>query len=149
MSLKLKKYLFEHYDGFADKRVKDLSKDYPFKIDDQSSSDVHEQFCGIFVRVIDNDKIELSLSNNAPISNKIKKMLKTRKGEYRTIAHKSHLKVELSVNDTKFIEELSQGIKELVAPGKKYKNPNWKWLCPRTSKSLKRLSTVLSNFDKK
>jgi len=149
MSLKLKKFLFNEYGGFADKRVKDISKDYSFKIDDQSSSDVQDQFCGIFVLVLNSDQIELSLSNNAPISTNIKKLLKTQKGSFWTIGYRSHIKVELSVSDMKFIKQLSQEIAGLVSPGKKYKNPNWKWLCPRTSKSLNRLAKALSDFNKK
>jgi hypothetical protein len=146
MSQRLKLFLFKQYDGFGDKRVKDISKDYPFKIDDQSSLDVHDQFCGIFLRVIADDRIELSLSNNAPFSRPIKSLLKSKGAEVRTIKNRSHVKVELSVSDIQFIRDLSKQVAALVAPGKEYKDRNWKWLCPRTADSLDRLANALSKY---
>lgn len=146
MSLPLKRFLYAKYGGFGDKRVKDISGDYPFKVDDQSDKDSHDSFCGIFVRVIAKDRFELSLSNNAPINSTIKSLVQSKGGEVSTFNNKSHIEVELSVTDIEYIRKLSKLIAGLASPGKRYKNRNWKWLCPRTAASLDRLATVLYEY---
>jgi hypothetical protein len=140
-----KKYLFDAYGGFGDKRVKDITKDYSFKLDDQDSSDNHALFCGIFAKVIEGDVFELSLSNNAPINSKIKSIVKSKKGDIQE-GQFSSIRITLTSKDYNFVSELANAIGELVAKGKKYSNPNWKWLCPRTAKSLKRFSEVLKAY---
>jgi len=146
MSLRLKRFLFSNYGGFADKRVKDITKDYSFKIDDQSEDDIHERFCGISVRVTQDNRFILSLSNNAPINRNIKRLVESKGGEVRTINGYSHIEVGLSVTDVAFIRELSSMIKDLVAPGRRYKDQNWKWLCPRTAESLDNFANVLYDY---
>jgi hypothetical protein len=146
MSLRLKRFLFNQYNGFADKRIKDISKDYAFKVDDQSSIDVHDQFCGIFVRVIADNRFMLSVTNNAPINRSIRVLLKPKKAKISTIENRSSFEIELSVMDIDFIRDLSKEIADLVFPGKKYKDRNWKWLCPRTAGSLKLLADILSKY---
>ncbi len=147
MSLALKHFLYTKYGGFGDKRIKDISRDYPFKVDDQSNKDAHDWFCGIFVRVIAKDRFELSLSNNAPINSTIKSLVHSKGGKASTFDKSSHIEVELSVTDIVFISDLSKLIAGLVSTGKRYKNRNWKWLCPRTAASLDRLATVLSEYN--
>lgn len=147
MSLALKHFLYAKYGGFGDKRIKDISRDYPFKVDDQSNKDAHDWFCGIFVRVIAKDRFELSLSNNAPINSTIKSLVHSKGGKVSTFDKRSHIEVELSVTDIEFISDLSKLIAGLVSTGKRYKNRNWKWLCPRTAASLDRLATVLSEYN--
>lgn len=143
-----KKYLFEKYDGFRDKRVKDIAKDYSFKIDDQAPEDNKELFCGIFVRVVKGTTFELHLTNNAPLNSIVKKLIESKGGEVNESVQSS-IKVELSCKDYEFILKLSNEIKGLVAPDKQYSNPNWKWLCPRTANSLTRFAEILTNYDGK
>ena len=143
-----KKYLFAAYGGFGDKRVKDITKDYPFKIDGQGNDDSHEHFCGIFVRVTDGKKFELHLTNNAPINSKIKNMIKQKNGEVQQ-GDTSSIKVNLTVKDSGFIKMLADEVKNMVGPGKTYKNRNWKWLCPRTATSLNRFAKILKEYEKK
>ncbi len=140
-----KKYLFDEYGGFGDKRVKDITKDCPFKIDDQSKDDKPEHFCGIFISVVEGTIFELHLTNNAPFNSKLKKMIESKGGE---VCHGDYnsIRVKLNSKDHDFVLKLSDEIKGLVAPGKRYSNPNWKWSCPRTANSLKHFSKVLKNY---
>lgn len=147
MSLSLRRFLYSQYGGFGDKRVKDVTRDYPFKVDDQKDTDAHELFCGIFVQVQDDDRFALSLTNNAPITASIGKLIKGKAGKVVKMEDKSHIDVDLSVKDIKFIRMLSQLISDTVAPGKRYNNRHWKWLCPRTSASLNRLITNLVEYN--
>ena len=140
-----KKYLFDTYGGFGDKRVKDITKNYSFKIDDQDTDDKHEHFCGIFARVIEGAKFELHLTNNAPLNSKIKRLVKAKGGQSQEGDYKS-IEVNLTSKDYEFVSKLAVEIEGLVARGKKYDNPNWKWLCPRTAKSLRQFSKVLKNY---
>jgi len=140
-----KKYLFDAYGGFGDKRVKDITKDHPFKIDDQDTDDTHEHFCGIFVRVIEGAKFDLHLSNNAPLNSKIKNMVKAKVGKVQEGKYNS-IEVNLTSKDYDFVSKLADEIEGLVAHGKKYNNRNWKWLCPRTANSLRQFSEVLKKY---
>ncbi len=140
-----KKYLFDAYGGFGDKRVKDITKDYSFKIDDQDTDDKHEYFCGIFVKVIEGSKFELHLTNNAPFNSKIKSMVKAKGGKVQERDYKS-IEVNLTSKDYDFVSKLAVEIQGLVARGKKYNNPNWKWLCPRTANSLSHFSGILKKY---
>ena len=144
-----KKYLFNRYGGFGDKRVKDINKDYPFKIDDQTDGDNHDRFCGIFVRVIDDANFELDLTNNAPTSPKIKELVESKRGEVQAESDYGSINVTLTLDDHIFIERLSNEIDRLIAPGRKYTDPNWKWLCPRTAESLRQFAGVLKSYQGK
>lgn len=148
MSLLLKHFLYDKYEGFGDKRIKDISRDYPFKVDDQTDKDNHDLFCGIFVSVKEKDRFELSLTNNAPINTDIENLIKTKAGKAIKTKRASYIEVDLSVEDIKFIKSLSQLIADIVSSGKRYTNRNWKWLCPRTSASLDRLATNLVEYNK-
>ena len=146
MPLRLKRFLLSKYGGFGDRRVKDITRDLPFKIDDQSENDSQQQFCAIFVRVTGSDRFVLSLSNNAPINPDIATLVESQGGEARTIARYSHIEVELSVGDVGFIRELSSMIRGLVGAGRHHENRDWKWLCPRTADSLDNFANLLSRY---
>jgi len=146
---KIKRYLFNQYGGFGDKRIKDINKDYPFKIDDQTEHDNHDQFCGVFVRVIDDTNFELDLTNNAPPSPRIKALVESKGGKVQAESGYSSINVKLTLEDHDFIEQLSDEIGNLVSPGRKYGDPNWKWLCPRTAVSLRRFADVLRGYSGK
>jgi hypothetical protein len=148
MSLRLKHFLYDKYGGFGDKRIKDISRDYPFKVDDQTDEDTHDLFCGIFVRVKEKDRFELSLTNNAPLNTDIENLIKTKAGKALKTEGKSYIEVELSVKDVEFIKSLSQLIAEIVSSGKHYTNRNWKWLFPRTSATLDRLAKNLVEYNR-
>jgi hypothetical protein len=146
MSIELKKYLFDHYGGYADKRVKDFRKEYPFKIDDQSDNDSPDRFCSIFVKVTGADRFNLSLDNKAPVTPAIKDLVEKHGGKIYCNGERKHIEIDLSVEDVNFIKKLSRSINALVAPGTYYEDRNLRWLCPRTADSLERFANVLDEF---
>ena len=148
MSLALRRFLFNSYGGFGDKRVKDINRDYPFKLDDQSPSDKHEHFCGVFARVHGTDHFTLSLTNHCPLDAEIEAAVTARGGRVTKHDLATALDVDLSVDDVDFVEELGARIRRLVAPGRRYVNPNWKWVCPRTADSLQRFAEALRQYRK-
>jgi hypothetical protein len=146
VSIELKKYLFDQYGGFADRRVKDLSKDCPFKIDDQSDKDSPDRFCSVFVKVTGMDRFMLSLDNNAPVTPDIKDFVELHGGKIYCNGERKHIEIEISVEDVDFLKRLSYSIRALVTPGRYYEDRNWIWLCPRTADSLERFAQVLDEF---
>ena len=68
----LRKILFDAYDGFGDKRLKDLKRDAPFIVDDRGGGDHDAQgklflwFCSMSARVEAPDRVRLSLRGGAP-----------------------------------------------------------------------------------
>ena len=75
----LKKILFDAYNGFADKRVRDLDKGNLFIIDDRSERDEDARgqlllrFCQIFAEVIDRDTVRIKMRGDVPESDLVKK----------------------------------------------------------------------------
>lgn len=69
----LKRILLDAYDGFADKRIKNLDKSSTFIVDDCNDSDIGANrkllsyFCMIFADVKSNEKITVRLSGNVPV----------------------------------------------------------------------------------
>jgi hypothetical protein len=145
MSLALRRFLFERYNGFGDKRIRNVTLDRAIKIDDQSNDDRHDAFCGIFVSVHDADRFTLSLTNNCPLNDGIVADVTTRGGQVRRESYPS-LDVELSADDPVFVHGLAGSIRQLVAPGRRYATPNWKWVCPRTADSLDRFAHALCEY---
>ena len=74
----LKQLLFDTYDGFADKRVKDLTKSSIFIVDDRTSNDegsggkLYSSFCMIFADVKSSNQVEVSLRGNVPEGEKLR-----------------------------------------------------------------------------
>lgn len=146
MSLALKRHLFSEYGGFADRRVKDITKDRSFQIDDVGDYDVAGNPCSISVRVTGEDVFTLSLRDNAPVKGVVEQMLKSRGGTVTRVRHSCHAQVELTASDHRFIDQIAKEIGALVGRGRRYENPNWKWICPRTRDSLRRFSSILRSY---
>ena len=75
----LKAVLFEAYDGFADKRVKNLDKSSTFLVDDRDPGVIgaHKKplswFCQIYAHAIADDELRATLTNT-PLSEKNREM---------------------------------------------------------------------------
>ena len=54
------------------------------------------------------------------------------------------LTLELSVSQSTAISDLAVAIRNVVGRGRRYDDPNWKWIARRTAKSLERLAKVLA-----
>jgi len=146
----LKRVLFSEYNGFADKRIKNLEKGSRFIIDDRSSGDIGADrgllsyFCSIFANVTSQNEVEISLFGNIPLSPVVKEWIKKYNATLNE-AIQSSLSFSVKKGREAILFELAKAIASIVAPGApRYDVPSYKYVCPRTEKSLQRFAKVLS-----
>jgi hypothetical protein len=148
MSIGLQTYLAHKY--------KTVATGYPdptglptFRVDDESSSDVHHLFCVITVSVPnpENGTFRLRLFR-CPHDERVQKLVQTLNGQYHDEVYRANFEVELSIKDRKHIRMLAKIIKDLVGPKQKYEDKHWVWVCRRTNASLKRFAEALAEFER-
>lgn len=143
----LKQHLFDSYGGFSDKRIKNLDKSDLFIADDRVDTDFDSRgnlfhwFCMIFARVVGPDMVNVELRGGVPESALISEWADA--GNAKTEA--SGLMLSTRITDVGGLRRLADLIDEIVRPGKRYEVPAYKYVCPRTSMSLRRLADVLEN----
>jgi len=148
---KLKKILFDEFNGFSDKRIKHLSSGSIFIIDDRNDGDfganktLYSYFCSIFAEVISENQINMRLSGNVPKSPKVKQWIKKYDTTYKEDIFNS-LTFEISPNNFHIIGELAGYFRQIVKPGARYNTPNYKYVCPRTADSLEKLKKALDKI---
>jgi len=145
----LKRILFDAYGGFADKRIKDLDKSSRFIIDDRSDSDIGADkkllsyFCMISAEVKSNEAVSIILIGNVPVGKDVKKWLKANKYEIKNLTYQSSLTIEVERGNQEILNDFARAIDSIVAPGApRYKVKSYKYVCPRTAKSLRRIKRV-------
>ena len=142
--LQIRKFLFEAYDGFADKRYKDLSKSNRFIVDDRSPSDLDapgrlfNYFCSVFVEVDRPDKVEVFLYGNIPMSAGIEKWISANRATEECSG--KGLRIVVSSGQEFVLEELASLMRAIVERGARYSVKSYKYVCPRTAHSLERLA---------
>lgn len=146
----LKKILFRAYGGFADKRIKNLDKGDKFIADDRNDSDITADgnllsyFCMIFVEVRSNERVTLGLCGNIPIGKNVKHWLALNKCKVETLINQSYLSKDINRGEQGILNELAIAIDSIVAPGApRYNVKSYKYVCPRTARSLCRLKKIL------
>jgi len=147
MTPKLREYLYNLYGGFADKRYKKTEYDMPIKLDDQSEHDITDAFCGVFVSVPTERLLQLRLTNNAPVTEEIRNLVESYGGSIYENNRNSNIEIGIDPSNYLFIDNLAKTIDNAISSGRKYHNPNWKWLCPRTAKTLSKLSKAIQKFN--
>ena len=73
-------------------------------------------------------------------------LIKDQGGNIREFAGGYVAEITLSVKSVTFIRKLARAIGQTTGRGKRYANPNWKWICPRTAASLERLADALISY---
>lgn len=148
----LKSHLYRAYGGFADKRIKDLSKSDRFIIDDRNANDfnakkhLYPYFCLMLARVLSSDTLEITLRGNIPTSARIEHWVANRSVIYKTGAQ-HELTITIRLGQEAILEELASLMDDIVRPGGlRYSVPSYKYVCPRTSRSLRRLVETLRDF---
>jgi hypothetical protein len=147
----LKRILFKAYGGFADKRIKNLDKSSTFIADDRDDRDfganrkLNSSFCKIFVNVNSNGKVEVTLDGNVPVGENVERWLK--KHHYKIESpsyHGRRLSIDIERGEQNILGELAFAIQSIIAAGApRYEVRSYKYVCPRTAGSLKRLEKIL------
>lgn len=111
------------------------------KIDDENSTD--RGLCQIHVRTTGPSTFELKLTGS-PMSSDVREFIASHGGEIAESINE--IKLPLSVKQIAVIRKLARVIRSTVGRGRRYLDPNWKWICPRTADSLGRLADELAAY---
>lgn len=141
----LKQIFFDVYDGFADKRVKNLDNGSRFIVDDRSNRDedargqLFSWFCQIFLEVIDQDSIRIIMCGGVPEGPLVEEWF-TNNG-----VEKTDLGFVLIVSRHKErgLSELALAFQAIVRPGAHYSVKSYKYVCPRVAAALDKVQKVL------
>jgi hypothetical protein len=143
----LRDYLLNAYGGFADRRHKDPSLNHFIKIDNQTSSDVSHLFAPIFVQVPERTGKTIILTiHKAPLNTDAKELIVEQGGKIKDSPYGPTVTLQLQITKITFIRKLAQTIRNTVGRGKRYNDPNWKWICGRTADSLDQFADVLRAY---
>jgi hypothetical protein len=142
----LKQALFDAYEGFADKRIKHLDRGDLFIVDDRQAKDhgadkkLYGWFVQIFAQVLDADTIKLSFRGDLPTSENVERWF----GEHGAEDTNFGREVLIKRGAHEELGALAAALVAIVRPGAHYPVASWKYVCPRTAGSLRRLDRVLS-----
>ena len=113
------------------------------RVDDRESDDTYVGFCDIHLNMRDRDADQFTLTlDNVPFDGDVKTVADELEGTWQTTRIGERLTLNLSAESSGNIRELANAIRNIVGRGKKYLDPNWKWIARRTAKSLERLAEI-------
>lgn len=115
------------------------------RIDDRDSDDSYPGFCDIHLKMSapDADQFTLTL-DNVPYDDDVKAVAEELEGTWQSTHTGERLTLSLSASQTADLRRLATGIRKVVGRGKSYLDRNWKWIAPRTAKSLEQLAREIS-----
>lgn len=146
----LKQALFDEYSGFADKRIKNLDIGSSFIIDDRTDGDIGADknllsyFCLMFANVESSKSISITLRGNVPMSPEVQEWVRKNKASLSSY-RETTLSFKIAKGQQENLLHLASAIAAIVTPGRRYETPSYKYVCPRTASSLRRLSNVLNS----
>ena len=150
----LKAHLFRAYGGFSDKRIKKLEKSNVYAVDDRCDTDFGADgdflsyFCPMWARVVGPDALEVQLTRNVPMSSAIREWIEAAGARFDAgDGYDASLVVRLRLGEEHRLDELAERIEAIVRRGApRYSVRSYKYVCPRTAGSLRRLAKVLREF---
>jgi|HubBroStandDraft_1064217.scaffolds.fasta_scaffold37320_3 hypothetical protein len=146
--MQLKKILYEEYEGFADKRIKHLDRGSMFIVDDRTPGDSGADkklflwFCSIFAEVISGSEVKIALRGGVPTGASVNSWI-ARNKKRLAVQPNGELSFTIKRGQEQKLIELGDAIITIVAGGNRYAVNAYKYVCPRTARSLKRLATTL------
>jgi hypothetical protein len=146
--MKLKQVLFDEYAGFADKRIKRLDRGSLFIVDDRGPGDSGADkklflwFCLIFADVLSETEVRIQLRGGLPKGPSVDSWIAANK-KVLGVKLNGDLTFKIKKGQEQNLLELANAIAQLVAAGKKYTERAYKYVCPRTAHSLKKLAATL------
>jgi hypothetical protein len=137
--------------------LKRLAKAYPnqarnltggpihIRVDDRDNKDSYPGFCDIHLKMSDPEADEFTLIlDNIPFDDEVKAVATALNGIWQSTRTGERLTLNLSASFSDDIGKLAKVTRNVVGRGRKYLDPNWKWIARRTAISLERLAGTLS-----
>ena len=115
------------------------------RVDDRDSSDSYPGFCDIHLKMSAVDATQFTLLlDNVPYDDHVREIATSMDGTWQSSRTGERLTLNLPADDCGNIRGLAKAIADVVGRGKRYLDPNWKWIARRTAKSLERLVRAIS-----
>ena len=129
-------------------QAKNLTGDsISIRVDDRSGDDITE-FCDIHLKMSDRDSDQFTLIlDNVPYDDNVESIAEDLDGDWQTTRFGRRLTLNLTTAQAADLRLLATAIRKVVGRGRRYLNSNWKWMAPRTAKSLLKLTRTLSVCD--
>ena len=143
----LKQALLNEYEHFADKRIKKLDSGSRFIVDGRTRSDiasdgaVYGWFCSMFLDVISEDEVVLSIIN-CPNHYLVERWF----AEHATTFGRGGQSVVILRGQQSILRALAARVDGITADGARYSVPHYKYAVPRVVESLNRLENVLDTI---
>lgn len=138
----LQQALFDAYYGDRTTRKRRADINY-FVIDRRNKGDVasdrslYSYFCTMITGVLDENTVEVTLGGNVPQTKSVELWCKRHKVKFS----ENGLTFEVTSQKTTKLIELAEAMRAIIRV--RYTVPNYKYVCPRTARSLERLHDVL------
>jgi hypothetical protein len=145
----LSTFLLNAYGHTTGKERSSTDRPVVIQIDDRNENDVYPGFCGICVTVPNpEDGTFLLRLENSPNNWELEELVESYGGKVQQGHTGTTITISLKPKDTSAVRALAKSIRRITGRGQKYLDRNWKWICPRTAKSLERLAGLLASFNK-
>lgn len=147
--MRVKEVLYAEYQGFADKRIKNIERGSLFIVDDRSSADhgadkqLFSWFCMIFAEVTSETTVEITMRGGVPDGPTVEKWVSENRRKL-AITDEDSLSFTIQKGQETKLLDLASAVAGIVGAGKRYDVKAYKYVCPRTAASLRRLSAVLA-----
>ena len=117
------------------------------RIDDRDSDDIYCGFCDIHLTMSDahTDQTTLIL-DNVPCDDEVRSVAAEMNGSWQSFRTGERLTLNLdqSASKTASLRRLATTIRKVAGHGRRYLDSNWKWIAPRTCRTLEKLARVLA-----
>jgi hypothetical protein len=82
---------------------------------------------------------------NLPLSDRLREVIEVHDGHLTEEGERGDVVLELGLGDASTVRQLATDALRVIGRSRErdYKDPNFSWICRRTSESLKRLATTL------
>lgn len=141
----LKQALLNEYGHFADKRIKKIDSGDRFIVDGRTRSDigsdgaVYGWFCSMFLEVVSEDEVVLSIIN-CPSHHSVEKWF----SEHASVFGRGGQTIVIRKGEHPILRTLSSRVNGITADGARYGVRHYKYAVPRVVESLDRLWKVLN-----
>lgn len=114
------------------------------RIDDQREGDVYPGFCQIYVATHASEGASVLLElSAAPFNEDVRKVVECYGGRISQGPLGAAISLSIGPQSAHCVQDLAKAIGRVIRRGQRYPDPNWKWMCPRTAKSLDQLAKHL------
>lgn len=112
------------------------------RIDDRTESDRTPPFCTVRATFVPADKMVMQFGN-LPLDDDVRSWLKLLKATTQESPTSTHVEFTLPLKSAHRLRRLATLVRRVSGRGRRYADPNFKWICPRVSASLNHFVDVL------